>query len=88
MLDRLLQAQTRVVGAKQVLSGLRAGSLQCVYVAIDADPFVTRRIIDAAEKARIPLYETDSMAELGSVCGIQVGAAAAAVARDPANHRL
>ena len=82
MLQRLIDARVRVVGANQVLRALREGQLQCVYVAIDADPFVTRRVIDACEKAKVPVLETDSMRELGQICGIEVGAAAAGVARN------
>ena len=81
MMQRLMDAPKRFVGAKQVLRALREGQLQCVYVAIDADPFVTRRVIDACEKAKVPVVETDSMRELGQVCGIEVGAAAVGVAR-------
>jgi len=81
MLDRLTQAPARVVGAKQVLRALREGRLQYVYYAMDADPFVTRPVIDAAEKANVPVLEADTMADLGKACKIDVGAAVAAATR-------
>ena len=82
MLDRLIQAPERVAGAKQVMRALGEGKLAQAYVARDADPFVTRRVIDACEKARVPVTETDSMARLGRVCGLEVKAAVAGILKD------
>ncbi|MEG0766818.1 MAG: ribosomal L7Ae/L30e/S12e/Gadd45 family protein [Clostridia bacterium] len=81
MLTPLQEAQVRFVGAKQVLRALSAGQLKCAYVARDADPFVTRRVIDACDKAKLPCHEVDTMQELGKACRIDVGAAAAAVGK-------
>ncbi|MDR1569922.1 MAG: ribosomal L7Ae/L30e/S12e/Gadd45 family protein [Oscillospiraceae bacterium] len=78
-MDRLIQSKARVAGSKQVLRALGEGTLATVYVARDADPFVTRRVVLACEKARVPVIETDSMVQLGRVCGLQVKAAAAGI---------
>lgn len=81
LLTALEEAKTRFVGAKQVLRALAAGELKCAYVARDADPFITRPVIDACDKASIPLYEVATMQELGKACRIEVGAAAAGVSK-------
>jgi large subunit ribosomal protein L7A len=75
----LADAARRVVGAKQTLRAVERGEAQAVYLARDADQRVVRPIKEACERAGIPLVETASMEELGRICGIAVGAAAAAV---------
>lgn len=78
----MLQAdQKRVVGTKQVLRGLKAGTLKRVYVANDADTFLYQRITQAAEAAGVETVRVASMKELGEMSGVQVPAAAAALCR-------
>ena len=69
----------KVVGTKQVLRGIKAGTLSRVYVCSDADTFIYQQIVRAAEDARVPCVRVPSMKELGMVCGVEVPAAAAAV---------
>ena len=78
---RRLADSERVVGSNSVLRALAAGKLSLVYIAADADPFVTRRIAVEAEKSRVELVEVESMKALGSACGLDVAAAAAGVLR-------
>lgn len=78
----MLQAdQRRVVGTKQVLRGLKAGTLRRVYVANDADTFLYQRITQAAEAAGVEAVRVASMKELGEMSGVQVPTAAAALCR-------
>jgi large subunit ribosomal protein L7A len=77
--DLLRQAPHRVVGAKQTLKKVTEGRATAVFVADDADPGVIRAIVDAARAQKIPIHSVATMAELGQACGIQVGAAAAAL---------
>lgn len=44
-----------MVGTKQVLRGLKSGTLAKVYVANDADTFLYQRIVRAAESAGVPV---------------------------------
>ena len=79
MSDDLRIASKRLVGAKQVLRGIEAGKVGYVYIARDADPFVTRPVMVACEKSGIRFEEAESMKTLGSICGIEVKAAVAAL---------
>ena len=68
-----------VVGAKQLRKAVKAGRVRCVFLAENADPAVTEPIEELCTANHIQVTWVPSMAELGRVCGIEVGAAAAAV---------
>jgi large subunit ribosomal protein L7A len=76
---RRLADSERSVGTNSVLRALSKGELSLVYIARDADPFVTRKVAIAAEKAHVELVEADSMKLLGKACGLSVAAAAAGI---------
>lgn len=78
-MEALKSAASKVVGTKQVLRGLKAGTLRRVYVANDSDTFLYQRIVTAAEAAHVPVIRVATMKELGENCGIQVATAAAAI---------
>jgi len=78
MLDELKQAKT-VVGIKQLRRALKDGRAKTVYVSQDADPRLTDPIVEACEAGGIACIAVPTMQELGRACGIEVGAAAAAV---------
>ena len=78
-MEALKTAANRVVGTKQVLRALKAGTLRRVYVANDADTFLFQRVILAAEAARVPVTRVPTMKELGQACGVDIGAAAAGI---------
>ena len=63
-----------VVGAKQMRKALLHRTAKEIYLALDADPAVTM-----CEQCGIVPKWVPSMALLGRACGIDVGAAAAAV---------
>ena len=68
-----------VVGSKQLRKALSAGRVRYVFLAENADPRLTEPIEQMCIRGRVPYTWVPSMAELGSACGIEVGAAAAAV---------
>lgn len=73
-------AQSRVVvGAKQLKKALLRRTAKEIYLALDADPAVTAPIAALCEQCGIAPRWVPSMADLGRACGIDVGAAAAAV---------
>ena len=79
MPELLSDASRRVVGARQVLRAVAAGSVERVYVARDADPFVTQPVVNACEKEGVRVEEVAAMQQLGKACGISVSAAVAAL---------
>ena len=68
----------RVAGVKQVQKALENGKAQRVYVAVDADESIRKKIICLAEEKAVTITYADSLVALGKDCGIAVPSAAAA----------
>ena len=67
------------VGTKQLKKALRDGRVRSVFLALNADPAVTDPLEQLCRNSHIHITWVATMAELGRACGIEVGAAAAAV---------
>ena len=67
-----------VVGAKQLRKALNAGRAKAVWLAKNADPNLTELLIALCESCGVAYDLRYTMQELGKICGIEVGAAAAA----------
>ncbi len=67
-----------VVGAKQMRKALNAGKACKVYLAENADPAITEPLVALCQLHRVSYAWVKSMTDLGYICGIEVGAAAAA----------
>ena len=74
-----LSRQKLAVGAKQLRKAVRAGTVRCVYLAENANPALTQPLAELCADNQIQITWVASMETLGSACGIEVGAAAAAV---------
>ena len=72
--------QQYIVGAKQIRKALLVGKLHQVFLAEDADPAMTVPLEELCRQNGVACSWVSSMTELGHACGIDVGAAAAAVA--------
>ncbi len=83
MEEQLKQPQGRVAGVKQVLRAIRDGKAQRVYLAKDAEMFLYRQVESACEQAAIALERVETMQELGKMCCLGVGTAAAALIKAP-----
>ena len=68
-----------VVGSKQLRKALAKDRARQVFLARNADPAVTEPIQALCEVNHVPYTWVPSMLDLGRACGIEVGAAAAAV---------
>ena len=68
-----------VVGAKQLRKTLRSGEACQVYLAKNADPALTVPIVSLCQQGNVAYSWVSSMTDLGRACGIEVGAAAAAI---------
>ena len=77
--ERVKQASQTIIGTKQAVKALRAGQVLEVFVALDADSWVTDPAILLAKEIGIPIFLVESKRELGKACGIQVGAAVVAI---------
>ena len=68
-----------VVGAKQLRKAINAGRVSMVLLARNADYVLTEALEATCLENHIPVTWVPNMADLGHACGIDVGAAAAAV---------
>lgn len=68
-----------IVGAKQIRKGLNAGRVSQVYLARNADPAITEPLEALCQRNKVEYAWVKSMTDLGRACGIEVGAAAAAI---------
>ena len=50
-----LNGVEKVFGAKQVMRALNADAVKTVYIATDADVFVTRQVYDLCREKNIPV---------------------------------
>ena len=80
-MEDLINAASKAVGTRQVLRGLKAGTLSRVYVANDADTYLFQQVVRAAEDAGVPAVRVPSMKELGQALGLEVACAAAAIVK-------
>ena len=76
-----LRGRQVIVGAKQLKKALAAGRVNLVILAENADPNLTEPIEKMCLGNEIHCAWVSSMADLGRACGIDVGAAAAAVVK-------
>ena len=74
-----LKDAKKVIGLKQVTKAVKRRSAEKVLLAGDADERVMEPLRELCRAEGIEVLETESMKALGMACGIEVGAAAAAV---------
>ena len=74
-----LATSPKVVGAKQVRRALSAGTATRLYIAQDADPALLQPLEQLAQEKGVPVEQVSTMKQLGTDCGIAVGAAVAAL---------
>jgi ribosomal protein L7Ae-like RNA K-turn-binding protein len=78
-MEELKLAAKKAVGTKAVLRALKAREAAYVYVASDIDTFLYQKIVRACDEAGVKIRRVESNKELGKVCALSVGCAAAAV---------
>lgn len=69
----------KVVGVKQTTKALQRNEVAVLYIANDAESRITEPIETQAKAKGIEIKKVPSMKELGKACGIEVGAAVAAL---------
>lgn len=77
--EKVKQATNVTIGMKQTLKAVEQGMVKEVFIAKDADPRVTGKITALCKEKSVPFEYVDSMKQLGKACGIEVGAATAAI---------
>ena len=80
-MEMLKSAAKKAVGTKAVLRALASKEAVRVYVASDIDTFLYQKVTRACADAAVPVIRVESNKELGKVCGLQIGCAAAAICK-------
>ncbi|WP_426449948.1 ribosomal L7Ae/L30e/S12e/Gadd45 family protein [Paenibacillus sp. S-38] len=80
--DKVKQAAKLSIGNKQATKTVEQGKALEVFVAKDADPRITIKMVNLCKKMGVNVTYVESMKLLGKACGIEVGAAVAAVVND------
>ncbi|NPV71767.1 MAG: 50S ribosomal protein L7Ae-like protein [Firmicutes bacterium] len=83
-LEALRKAKRRTVGTKQTAKALERNVVEMVFVARDADERVIRDIVKRCGDSAVKVEYVDTMSALGKACGIEVGAASAAILKEEA----
>lgn len=79
---REFDTKTKVkIGVKQTSRAIADDQALTVYIAKDADQYVTRRVAELAEEHSVKVVLVDTMKELGRACKIDVGAATAVIVK-------
>lgn len=78
--EKVLQVKSQtIIGVKQTLKAMKNGRVKQVYIAEDADRFITLKVEELAKTLDIPCQRVDSKKKLGNACGIDVGASTVAI---------
>jgi large subunit ribosomal protein L7A len=80
--DKVKQSMNISIGMKQATKVVELGNAAEVFVAKDADPRLTIKMVNLCKKMGVQVTYVDSMKLLGKACGIEVGAAVAAVVNE------
>jgi large subunit ribosomal protein L7A len=80
--EKVKQATNINIGIKQTTRAVEMNKSSEVFVANDADPRITIKMVALCKKMGVPVTYVDSMKLLGKACGIDVGAAVAAIVNE------
>lgn len=77
-----LSNSKHIAGAKQIRKAVRAGTVERVYLAKDADDRVTAPLEELCRQTGTLMTWVPTMRELGAACGIEVATACAGMLRE------
>ncbi|ADL06904.1 L7Ae/L30e/S12e/Gadd45 family ribosomal protein [Thermosediminibacter oceani] len=79
MLNKLKSAPKKTVGTKQTLKAVERDQAAVVFIAQDAEEHVVSGLKELCQQKGVEVVPVATMKELGEACGIDVGAASAAI---------
>ncbi|UOF91887.1 ribosomal L7Ae/L30e/S12e/Gadd45 family protein [Fodinisporobacter ferrooxydans] len=81
--DRIRHSKHVVIGTNQTIRLLLDAKIAEVFLAKDADERITSSIMQLCQEHNVSFEWIATMKMLGKACGIQVGAAVAAIKKNP-----
>ncbi len=70
-----------MVGLKQSVKAMSSGLAKSIYIAKNTDPVIVSDLEKTATENDVGVIYVDTMKELGTMCGINVGASCAVTIR-------
>lgn len=80
--EELTMAKHKAVGTRQTIKALERGKAKAIYLAKDAEERIIKNLMELCKANGVEVIHVDTMAQLGKACGIEVGAASAAILAD------
>lgn len=80
--EKVERAKELAIGINQTIKTIEANKAVEVYIAKDAEKRLTHKIANLCKEKGVPVIIVDSMRRLGKACGIEVGAASAAIKKN------
>jgi|UPI0003F6134D large subunit ribosomal protein L7A len=77
--EKVERAKELTIGIKQTMKAVEHQQADTVFIATDADRRLTQKVELLCKEKGVPVIYVDSMRRLGKACGIEVGAATAAI---------
>jgi large subunit ribosomal protein L7A len=77
--EKVERAKELTIGINQTIKAIENLQVEEVYIAQDADKRLTQKVALLCKEKGVSVIYVDSMRRLGRACGIEVGAAAAAI---------
>jgi large subunit ribosomal protein L7A len=77
--EKVERAKELAIGINQTTKVLETNLADEVYIAKDAERRLTQKVALLCKEKGVAVIYVDSMRRLGKACGIQVGAAVAAI---------
>ena len=81
--QELLKSSKKAIGIKQSLKVVEADNAGVVFIASDADEKITGALKELCIAKSIEIVYIDTMKQLGKACGIEVGASAVTILKQP-----
>ena len=82
MYEGLKQSEKRVVGTRQILKKFAVDGIETLIVADNAQEHLKAQLTGLAAEKNVAVITVRTMDELGKMCGIAVGAAAAGILKN------
>jgi large subunit ribosomal protein L7A len=79
MLNKLKNVSKKSIGTKQTLKELAKDNVAVVFIAQDAQEHVVSDVKRICQEKNVEVVFVPTMKDLGNACGIEVGAASAAI---------
>jgi len=76
-----LKSNSKLIGLKQSTRAIEEGQVTKAFAALDSAPEILKKLVGLCEINGVEIEYVETMAELGEVCEIDVGASIAVITK-------